>query len=88
MAELITGAEATFQGVPITSLFGTADMPHIIRPVERCDIRRFTLEVDGAKVTLVPLDDVLALLDREYELTESEPVGRLARVIRQATGIA
>lgn len=60
----------------------------LIKPVERFNLRRFTLDGDGEKITMVPVSDVLRLLDREYELTENAGVGRLAQVIRQATGLA
>lgn len=60
---------------------------NLIRPVERFNLRRLTLEADGDKITLVPVHDVLRLMDREYELTENEGVRRLATAIRQATGL-
>lgn len=72
----------------ISSLFVDPSIEtNLIKPVERFNLRRFTLDGDGEKITMVPVSDVLRLLDREYELTENAGVGRLAQVIRQATGL-
>lgn len=64
--------------------------PSLVKANEQMSVRKVkhVHPATGAEAYYLNARDLLALMDREYELTESEPVAGLARVVRQMVGLA
>lgn len=79
--------ELTAPATELRRRFGISD-PKLVEATKAIQIRKLIVAdpVTGAEATYLSATDLLELLDREYEVTESKHVLGLAKVVRQMAG--